>query len=143
MNKDVEKTKLQNLMAFGTEFAPHTDDQSNQIPNNLSRRKASDDQISRFDECEKIQLHAQGSFANKVYAFTVMEDVRDRCQFLQDVAELGQADKYKTIMENEIASKLAFMKVIDPVRCDAFRHQINLPFIVGLPLKKTSARTRQ
>lgn len=68
-----------------------------------------------------------------------MEDVRDRCQFLQDVAELGQADKYKTIMENEIASKLSSMKSIDPVRCDEFRHQMNIPCIIGLPLKRSSA----
>jgi hypothetical protein len=53
VNKDVEKAKLQNLMAFGTEFAPQPDDQSYQIPNNVSRRKTSDDQISRFDEREQ------------------------------------------------------------------------------------------
>jgi Uncharacterised protein family (UPF0193) len=77
------------------------------------------------------------------YAFAVMEDIRDRCQFLQDVAELGQAEKYKTIMENEIAAKLAVMKAIDPVRCDEFRHQISLPFIQGLPLKKPLSRMHQ
>jgi hypothetical protein len=141
VNKDVEKTKLQNLMAFGTELAPQPEDQSYQIPNNISRRKASDDQISRFEERETIfAAFSIFCYITYFYAFTVMEDVRDRCQFLQDVAELGQAEKYKTIMENEIAAKLAIMKAIDPVQCDEFRHQINLPLNMRLPLKKTSAR---
>jgi len=65
----------------------------------------------------------------------VVEDVRDRCQFLQDVAELGQAEKYKSIMENEISAKIAAMKAIDPVRCEEFRQQIKLPCTLKVSIK--------
>jgi hypothetical protein len=58
---------------------------------------------------------------------TVVDEVRDRYQFLADVAELGQEQRYLSHIESEIASKLRAMHALDPRRTELVRgHQFPL-----------------
>ncbi|XP_065338158.1 UPF0193 protein EVG1 homolog [Cloeon dipterum] len=117
VDKACQKLKLQNIMAFGTEMTQHSDRPSLR-GKSPSRKISSIDKRDRFEE--------------------LIEDINDRCQFLQDVAELGQAEKYKFIMESEIAAKLAAMNVIDPTRCEEFKKQLKLPCTLRVSVKNKS-----
>jgi len=53
VNKDLEKLKLQNLMAFGTEMVQHSERQSNKYFGD-SKRRPSAEIRDRFEECKSI-----------------------------------------------------------------------------------------
>ncbi|XP_059474841.1 UPF0193 protein EVG1 homolog [Neocloeon triangulifer] len=113
VDKDVQKLKLQNIMAFGIEMTQYSDRPDR--GKGPVRRVPSLERKDRFDE--------------------LIEDIHDRCQFLQDVAELGKADQYKSVMESEIAAKLSAMKAIDPLRCEEFKRQLKLPCTFRVSVK--------
>jgi hypothetical protein len=47
----------------------------------------------------------------------VVEEVKDRIEFLLEMKELGYEKKYRPIIEQQVASKVREMKKIDPQRC--------------------------
>ncbi|XP_046405110.1 UPF0193 protein EVG1-like [Ischnura elegans] len=89
VNKDEEKSKLQNLMAYGKEIP--------QIPvgQRIWRRKAAElpENIDRFDE--------------------LIEEVTDRRQFLNEMEALGHGKKYHQLIQAEITMKLKEMQELD------------------------------
>ncbi|XP_071444406.1 UPF0193 protein EVG1 homolog [Hetaerina americana] len=89
VDNEVEKSKLQNIMAYGKEIP--------QIPvgQRIWRRKAAElsENIDRFDE--------------------LIEEVTDRRQFLNEMEALGHGKKYQQLIQAEISMKLKEMQTLD------------------------------
>lgn len=47
----------------------------------------------------------------------MLEEVRDRLDFLLEMKELGHEKKYRHIIEQQVAAKVRQMKAINPQRC--------------------------
>ncbi|XP_033630567.1 UPF0193 protein EVG1 homolog [Asterias rubens] len=87
-----EKSKLQNIMTYGEDQKPMTEERRRQI----LRIPTPEPEKDRFDELEA--------------------EIKDRAEFLEDMTRLGKDKEYKTIIATEISQKLREMEVIDKKR---------------------------
>nr|CAD7263324.1 unnamed protein product [Timema shepardi] len=96
VDKEKEKQKLQSLMAFGKVIPP--------TPRNRKLRSG---------PRESLRTPDMDQWFNKL-----VQEVKDRAEFLEDMRALGQERKYRPIIEQEIASKIRQMEIIDKKQCD-------------------------
>ncbi|KAG8233083.1 hypothetical protein J437_LFUL013083 [Ladona fulva] len=89
VDKELEKSKLQSIMAFGKEI-PQTP-----VGKRIWKRKSAEipQDHDRFDE--------------------LIEEVIDRKQFLNEMEEYGQGKKYQQLIKTEIEIKLKEMQELD------------------------------
>lgn len=50
--------------------------------------------------------------------FSVLNEVKERQDFLKDMETLGEAKKYQAIIQQEIAAKIRQMKAINNNKCE-------------------------
>ncbi|XP_054275862.1 UPF0193 protein EVG1 homolog [Macrosteles quadrilineatus] len=92
-NRDVEKQKLQSLMTYGKELPPDHLDVKEQLKLRRNTEKQDPDADAVFDH--------------------LVEEVRERLEFLHEMEGLGQAKAYQTVIEQEVAAKMRQMAKLD------------------------------
>uniref|UniRef100_A0A1B6C4A7 Uncharacterized protein n=1 Tax=Clastoptera arizonana TaxID=38151 RepID=A0A1B6C4A7_9HEMI len=91
-----EICRLQNLMAYGTDIMSHGD----------------------FNYKQKIDLkekYKDFTSEDEIFQY-LLEDVKDRVDFLKEMEALGEEKTYRLIIEQEVASKMRQMLKINPVK---------------------------
>ncbi|XP_022080355.1 UPF0193 protein EVG1 homolog isoform X2 [Acanthaster planci] len=87
-----EKGRLQNIMAFGEDKPPVTEERRKE----LLQAPTPEPEPDRFTELEA--------------------EIRERAEFLEDMTRLGKGKEYQAIIATEISQKLREMEVIDKKR---------------------------
>ncbi|RZF32324.1 hypothetical protein LSTR_LSTR001788 [Laodelphax striatellus] len=97
-DNEKEKLRLQNLMAYGREESVETKEVKTRLrmTNSAPSKRGANEKDDFFDH--------------------LLQEVEEREEFLEDMEKLGEAKKYKEMIENEIASKLRNMEKIDKKR---------------------------
>lgn len=54
----------------------------------------------------------------EAFMFSVLNEVKERQDFLKDMEALGEAKKYQAIIQQEIAAKIRQMKAINNNKCE-------------------------
>ncbi|XP_039286688.1 UPF0193 protein EVG1 isoform X2 [Nilaparvata lugens] len=113
-DNEKEKLRLQNLMAYGREESTESKDVK-------TRLRMTSSAPSKRGATEKDELFDH-----------LLQEVEEREEFLEDMEKLGEAKKYKEMIENEIASKMRNMELIDKKRFEKqtgavakYRNQFN------------------
>ncbi|KAJ7372667.1 hypothetical protein OS493_017939 [Desmophyllum pertusum] len=89
-----DKRRLQNVMAYGEDGKNIEDVPRQRRPS--PREGAQEKEVDRFDE--------------------VLQEIEDRKGFLDEMEELGQGPKYRTIISTEISQKIRELELIDKER---------------------------
>ncbi|XP_072168283.1 UPF0193 protein EVG1-like [Diadema setosum] len=95
-----EKQRLQNMMAYGEDLPPITDQRKQELLRTPSPEPVRD----RFSELEA--------------------EIEERREFLEDMKKLGKEKHYKTIISTEISQKIREMEVIDKQRTQQLKRAI-------------------
>lgn len=89
-NSTKEKSKLQNVMAFGSDTEPHT--RRPCVPEEPAPAA-----VDRFDE--------------------VLYEIEERREFLTEMEALGQGQQYRSKITSEISQKIRELELLDKERC--------------------------
>ncbi|XP_068522044.1 UPF0193 protein EVG1 isoform X3 [Anas acuta] len=100
-----EKQRLQNILATGKDVVEH------QVKQALVETKEEEIEIDRFEE--------------------LMNEVRERQEFLAEMEALGQGKKYQRIILTEISQKMREMEIIDKKRSEEVRETMTKDFPAG------------
>lgn len=100
-----EKQRLQNILATGKDVVEH------QVKQALVETKKEEIEIDRFEE--------------------LVNEVRERREFLAEMEALGQGKKYQRIILTEISQKMREMEIIDKKRSEEVRETMTKDFPAG------------
>ena len=109
---DMAKKRLQSLMS-GIKGTPRT---SRRMQRSLDESQevhhAPQDQI---EECEfgRDEVTRRATWLSNTSFLSVLREIRDRTEWLEDMERLGQGKKYRTMIQNQIASKLREIKRLE------------------------------
>ena len=115
-NKDMQKRHLACMMAYGKDMPP--------TPHGPIIRHKSRSETTLPDDVDPLRDRKSFVFITAVicstefislclYFHSVVQGIRERIEFLNDMENLGQGKKYRPIIHQEIAQKIRMIESLD------------------------------
>lgn len=106
VDRESAKQHLQDAMAFGKDI-------KHKPPS--PKKPKEEPKINRFDE--RMLLHiliVYLFFTYKIIFTSVKQEIIERTDWLKEMEQLGEAHKYQTVIEQQIAARIREMKTLQP-----------------------------
>ena len=109
-NSSVEKERLGNIMAYGTEVEEK--DQSSKEKRRAQRHQE-EEEVDRFEEGRPV---IQSSLYCSFSFLVVLQEIEERKEFLEEMEALGKGEEYRARIMTEISQRVRELETMDRQR---------------------------